>query len=230
MGVGGAIALPRGNSGPGPGATVGGQNGTLALPSRLATATGDGTPARPSQLPPVGGQWGPVVGFRASFTRNNPWKLPLPRGLPVTHYIRQFFANIYPVVGYAAPVTATTGGTSNRAQRSAPPASPIPHNSRWWEWTFREEFDTRIWTVYRPRESFQPPLSWRRGVVQLQPGAVSGGWAMRMAYLPALTMWEPSQSYGATTPLLPLTVTPRAPSAASPARTLSGRYDWWYAR
>lgn len=183
---------------------LGGDNGTVATPSRQAAIEGTGVPERPGQTPPVDGARG-GIGSLLHFL-GVPWwnvaspaarRQPSPHAYDKTLYVRQAVPNVVPISRFAAMQDADTSGTLNTSAAATTATAPIPYSRRQVVQTFYEAFDTRVQTVYYPREQIQQPQMPRR--VLAGPAATP---RMARPYQPRLTHLDPTVTYGQQTTVL----------------------------
>lgn len=193
----------------------GGQNGTIALPSRMATAEGTGTPAGPGPLVPRDGARGAVA--RIFAYTDNPWNWAAPasrrNATPIAYrlgrYIRQYAPNVAGIRGFAMTDADTVWTTNRVAGDPQSPGSPVPFSRKRVVECFAPDFDTRVWTVYAPRAIVQRPQAARRVVA-----GPAVGRRMAAPWWFNLTRLQPTTTYGDVTQTLP---PPNPP--ASPANT-----------
>lgn len=198
-----APALERRRRAPRP---LGGDNGTIAVPSREAAFEGTGAPAHPGPLTPTDGALGAVMsGPRPvldlvhrpnRLMQAEPIAYPSPQRLNAPErYIRRWHPMDWAVCKLALPRVATTSGTTNRADDPGMPVSPIPRSRRWVAQTFRFPFDQRVQADYLAKDDIQLTLGPRR--------FLNGSGAVMLApYFPRLTVQPPTGSYGAQTTVL----------------------------
>lgn len=178
---------------------LGGDNGTIALPSRLAALMGRGVPAAPGPRRPTDGALGAVRLHGQPVLDLTQWpankRLATPTGAAVTRYVRRWVEGCWAILHYAAPMNGTTGWTMNRVYDVGSPASPIPVSRRRVTETYRQMFDTRIQADYLPVAQIQ-----RTQVVRnTQKGS---GAIMVQPYFPRLTVLAATTSYGQQTQVL----------------------------
>lgn len=178
---------------------LGGDNGTVAVPSREASAIGEGAPERPGQIVPLDTAAGRVLTGNAPSVLDlstYPHRVALPRPTFAAHYVRRWVSMFGVVCGYAPPADADTPWTMNRrADESSAPLGGIPFGRRFLVQTFRQQFDQRIQADYVPRAKIQIGVAPRR---QLE----GAGPIMARPYFARLTRLAPQQSYGQQTPVL----------------------------
>lgn len=201
----------------------GGQNGSVAIPSRLAGITGAGTIDAAGVFPPGDGAWGGIRGI----TPYAPWwdwsKALFGRLLAAVNtrdslYVRHYVPNVVPVVTFSPPNPATTNRTTNTVDQAGPlgAISPIPHNWRRVEVTFRREYDTRIYADYLPREQIQRSKIHRKQIA---------GPRMARPVFSQLTQLATTTSYGQQTPVrAPASVGEAGAPSTAPAPDQIGRF------
>jgi len=191
----GPVPLPRGKAPSPQGYHLGGQNGTIAEPSREA---GYGTVDRPALAVPRGGQHGVVQLFRP-LTGPDAYRLPhypMPPGYASTFYIRRFFPNLWPFLSMVVP-RRHIDWTTNTTDNPPGPGAPVPLSSRFRVLSYRQTFNQRVWAPYMPPEQFQRPTYTRRPLAGGDPPNMIGG------YISRLTQWAANRSFGSQTALLP---------------------------
>lgn len=200
----------------------GGQNGSVAVPSRLAGISGAGTIDAPGVFPPGDGQWGAIPNLtpyrpvwdwsRALFGR-----MLAAVNARDAHYVREYAPNIVPIVRFSPPHPATTNRTLNTVDQSASsPASPIPHNWRRVEITFRREYDTRIYADYLPVAQIQRSKIHRKQIA---------GPRMTRPVFSQLTQLATTTSFGQQTPVrAPASVGDEGSPSTAPAPDRIGRF------
>lgn len=198
----GPVGLPRGVDHIFRAPPLGGQNGTVATPSRYAAAA-DGLPQdAPGSRRPRGGQHGPILfgRFLPQLDRNGPGFDPTFRmGEHIIMRTRRFYNNCFPLAHYVASLPATTAGTTNTVTALGGGAgflSPIPMSRSWRALSYYVPFNRgRVFSLYMPRSRPQPPQARRAQIAGV-------GHVMAQPYRPRLTRWAAAQSYGQTTTTL----------------------------
>ena len=198
----GPVGLPRGVDHNFAAPPLGGQNGTVATPSRLA-AVSDGLPTdAPGRRAPRGGQQGPILfgRFLPALDRNGPSYDPTFRvGEQIIMRTRRFYANCIPLAHYIMSIPATTAGTTNTVaglDGGAGFRSPIPMDRRWRALSYYAPFNRgRVYSLYIARDRPQAPQARRSQIAGV-------GHVMSPPYRPRLTRWAAAPSYGQTTPTL----------------------------
>lgn len=180
VGISGPKLFPRGpTTQQDPYTTWGGQNGIVALPSRVDGIRGSGTIDRPGLNRPRGG-FGKKQVFQAAVNRSNPRKNPLPVGWGVTWYHRFFYSNQrHGAIAYREGPGSRVVSTTNAFSGATVARTPIPHGRRHHTWTWRNMYDQRLWTVYwepqkiggfhQPWRRLAPPKPDRRSVYRPNP-------------------------------------------------------------
>lgn len=202
------IALPRVGGGrvnkprrwPNP---LGGQNGSVAYPSRIAAHEGTGTPERPSQLAPLDGARGAVP--RVFSYTDNPWNWAVPAsrrnatpmGYRFARYIRQMVPNTAAIRNFAMQDARTVWTTNRPDNPTQTPASPVPFSRHRVTQTFVAPYDTRTNTVYAPRAIVQRPQAARKVVA-----GPAVGRRMVAPWMFNLSRLAPTTTYGDTTAVL----------------------------
>lgn len=178
---------------------LGGDNGTIAVPSRMAALVGRGVPQQPGPRTPTDGALGAIRLHGLPVLDWTEWpaskRNATPRGWDATQYVRQFVDQVWAILRFAPPRDGMLNWTMNSVDSAPGPLSPIPHGRRRVTSTYRQMFDTRIQADYAPRPAIQKPVVARR----FQNGA---GAIMLQPYFPRLTRLAATTSYGQQTTVL----------------------------
>jgi len=172
---------------------LGGQNGTIALPSRNAALEGAGTFQRPGPRHPGDGAFGPVaLFFRGLLDWSGKRLFSWPLGAGHVVYDREAVPNIGPITDFAPPRDGPTDWTLNASEETrTSPASPVPWSRRRVQLTFYSIYENALQAIYWPRDRMQ----------QGGPhhGGQGAGAEMIHPYFPRLTRFRQAGSFGQQT-------------------------------
>jgi len=192
-----------------PHSALGGQRGSIDLPSTEAVDEGFGIPAHQApEVPYPRGQSGPIPLISRTIVdlvgidgRGGGMGLTLgePQGWLTSHQERGWHPNIETVAHRVPPAIADTNWSTNKtgaAECDLKPDGPIMFGLTRIQRNWNEEFDTRVQTDYVKHVRPQPSLIPQRALAGYHPPE------MLYPYFPRLTVWETPGSFGQTTEVL----------------------------
>ncbi|MBS0175748.1 MAG: hypothetical protein JSR64_17050 [Nitrospira sp.] len=170
-------------------AITGGPGGSVATPSRVS-----GVATAPPPL--SGGANGPVANRFPVVSRNNPFPLhTFIYGSNVTHFVRKFFVNAAGTLRFVTTGNADTTWSTNQSGSTITESDPNRLDARFGSATFRQEFDTRLQTVYTPMSAVQRNQF-------LDVSTAKSDYRMAAPYFNRMTQYKMYSPYAATTEVL----------------------------